>query len=412
MFHGIKINTNNLLYHLLIIFCFFPFLNILRLPIDSQPNALIISFLILLINFKFILNQFPTKLLFLIILLIIATIVLLFSKFNFLSFTSYISYISLCVIPLAVYISLKKINGLDFNFFKKIIFIWGIVGFIQRIYNPQFLSFLQYRSSGSAIMGRGVTSLAPEPTYYATVISLFLVIYVINNFYKNKKIIWFIFLLVQLLLFTVSSTIIAVFFITTLFYYFTIIFKINIKNKLFYFFIFLFISSIYLLENYFYLLSDTRIYKIINIIVSRPELILLDQSINERFNHAFFPILSLYDNFFIPMGFDNFKSYIIEKMNFNKYSIFFNNINLSNYDKIMSGYGAAFFELGVFGLFIPIYLYSFFKNLIHKKNVIYIYILLNMLLFTSISFNNSLILFVFGNVMYISMERILKIKLN
>jgi len=112
------------------------------------------------------------------------------------------------------------------------------------------------------------------------------------------------------------------------------------------------------------------------------------------------------------MGFDNFKSYIIEKMNFNKYSIFFNNINLSNYDKIMSGYGAAFFELGVFGLFIPIYLYSFFKNLIHKKNVIYIYILLNMLLFTSISFNNSLILFVFGNVMYISMERILKIKLN
>ena len=195
MFHRIKINTNNFLYHLLIIFCFFPFLNILRLPIDSQPNALIISFLILLINYKYIIYNFPTKLLILFLIFIISTLVLLFSKFNFLTFTSYISYFSLCFIPLAVYVSLKKLNGISFNFFKITIFIWGVVAFVQRIYNPEFLSFLQYRSMGSGVMGRGVNSLAPEPTYYGTVIALFLVIYVLNNFKENRKFFWFVFIL-------------------------------------------------------------------------------------------------------------------------------------------------------------------------------------------------------------------------
>ena len=372
MFQRIKINTNNFLYHLLIIFCFFPFLNILRLPIDSQPNALIISFLILLINYKYIIYKFPTKLLFLFIIFFIATIVLLFSEFNFLTFTSYISYLSLCFIPLAVYVSLKKLNGIPYKSFKRTILIWGIVGFIQRIYNPEFLNFLQYRSSGSAVMGRGVNSLAPEPTYYATVIALFLVIYVINNFIERKKFIWITFLIFQLLIFSVSSTIIVVFFISICIYLLLNLFQINLKNKYLYLAIILLFSVLFIFQNNFELITNTRIYKIINIIISRPELILLDQSINERFNHAFFPILSLYDNFMIPNGFDNFSNYITEKITITKYSIFFNNIDLSHYNKIMSGYGAAFFELGGFGLLIPIYLFTFFVNLIQKKSIIYI----------------------------------------
>ena len=93
------------------------------------------------------------------------------------------------------------------------------------------------------------------------------------------------------------------------------------------------------------------------------------------------------------------------QISLNQYPILFVNIQLANYNKIMSGYGAVFFELGGFGILIPIYLFSFFKNLLNNKNIIYIFILLNMLLFTSISLNNALILFVFGNVMYISMHQ-------
>jgi hypothetical protein len=403
MYTSFKIKTNNLLYHLMILFCFFPFLNILRLPIDSQPNALILSFLIIIINYKTLIYHLPTKLLFLIILFLVANIVLLFSNFTFITFTSYISYLSLCFIPLAVYISLKKINGLSFNFFKKIILIWGLVGFIQRIYEPEFLIFLQYRSNGSGLMGRGVNSLAPEPTYYGTVIALFIVIYVINNFLEKENKLWFILLLIQLFILSISSTIIAVFLISTIIYFLITLFKINFKNKLFYIVFFLSTIFIIFLKINSDLISNTRLYKIIIIVISRPELIMLDQSINERFNHVFFPIVSLYENFMIPMGFDNFKNYIITKISLNQYPILFVNIDLSNYNKIMSGYGAAFFELGGFGLLIPIFLFSFFKTFLNKKRIIYIFILLNMLLFTSISLNNALILFVFGNVMYISM---------
>jgi hypothetical protein len=403
MYTKLKVKTNNLIYHLMILLCFFPFLNILRLPIDSQPNALILSFFIIIINYKTLIYHLPTKLLFLILILLVATIVLFNSNFTFITFTSYISYISLCTIPFAVYISLKKINGLSFDFFKKIILIWGLVALIQRFYDTEFLKFLQYRSNGSGLMGRGVNSLAPEPTYYGTVIALFIVVYVINNFIETKNRLWLIFLLIQLFIFSISSTIIAVFLISTIIYFLIKLFNINFKSKLFY--IALFISTFFLifLKINFDLISNTRVYKIINIVLSRPELIMLDQSINERFNHAFFPIVSLYENFMIPMGFDNFKNYIISKITLNQYPLFFVNIELANYNKIMSGYGAAFFELGGFGLLIPIYLYSFFKSLLNKKTIIYIFILLNMLLFTSISLNNALILFVFGNVMYISM---------
>jgi hypothetical protein len=401
----ITVKANNLIYQFLILFCFLPFLNILRLPIDSQPNALILSFLILIINFKTLIHHLPTKILFLILIFLIATFVLFFSNYTFVTFTSYISYLSLCIIPLAVYISLKKLNGLSFQFFKKIIFTWGLVALIQRLYDPEFLNFLQYRSSGSGVMGRGVNSLAPEPTYYGTVIALFIVVYVINNFNEKKNKIWFIFLLIQLFILSISSTIFAVFLITTLIYFFIISFRINFKNKSFY--ISFFFSTIFIifLNINFDLVSNTRIYKLLNIFLSRPELILLDQSINERFNHVFFPIVSLYDNFMIPMGFDNFKNYIISKISLNQYPLLFVNINLANYNKIMSGYGAAFFELGGFGLIIPIYLFSFFKTLHNKKSLIYVFILLNMLLFTSISLNNGLILFVFGNLMYISMTK-------
>jgi hypothetical protein len=55
-------------------------------------------------------------------------------------------------------------------------------------------------------------------------------------------------------------------------------------------------------------------YKIIEIAFSNPELILLDESINERLNHALFPIINLYDNNLLPRGFGNFNKYIVEKI--------------------------------------------------------------------------------------------------
>ena len=50
------------------------------------------------------------------------------------------------------------------KYIKICINIWLIVGLLQEIINPKFLTFLisAYRTSAA----RGVVSLAPEPTYY------------------------------------------------------------------------------------------------------------------------------------------------------------------------------------------------------------------------------------------------------
>jgi hypothetical protein len=399
-----KYSVHKLLYYILLISCFFPFLNILQLPIDSQPNSLIISFVIIFLNYKLIINKFPYKLTILFLILFIATLLLLFSKFSFETFSSYISYLSLCIVPLAAYISLKRLNGLSFNLFRNIILIWAFVAIIQILVNPEFLSFLQYRSSGSAQMGRGVNSLAPEPTYYGTVITLFIIIYFLNHFYENKSKLWIILLFIQLLIFSISTTIIAVFFISIFLYFLLDLLKFNFNIK---FLITLILTILFfgiLFYLYYDIVSETRLYKILEIVISNPDLVLLDESINERFNHAFFPIVNLFDNNLLPMGFGQFQTYIINKMSSPDYTMFFENINLEHYNKIMSGYGAAFFELGIFGILIPYFLYILFKKLFNMKITFFIFILLNMVLFTSISLNNALILFVFGNVMYLSIE--------
>jgi hypothetical protein len=357
------------------------------------------------INYKLIINSLPVKILYLILIFVIATFLVLISEFKFETFASYVSYLSLCFVPLAVYISLKRLNGFSFNFFSKVILIWGFVALVQRIYNPDFLTFLQYRSSGSGLMGRGVNSLAPEPTYYGTVIALFIIIFFINNFNEKKSFFWLILLFVQLLILSLSSTIIAVILISTFLYFTLNFFKFNFNIKILFYIFFSFLISLIFFSLYFDVIADTRMYKIIEIAFTNPELILLDESINERLNHALFPIINLYDNNFLPMGFGHFNKYIVEKISNPTFSIFFENINLDHYNKIMSGYGAAFFELGIFGFLIPFFLYSLTKNMLKQKKYIYLFILLNMLLFTSISLNNALILFVFGNIMYISIEK-------
>lgn len=397
-------NKSNLfIYWLLLIFCFFPFLNIFRLPTDSQPNALLLSIIILLFNYKQIKERFPVKLILFIFIAFIAFLLLCFSELSIESLFSFTSYISLLLVPLAVYISLNKLGGIPKNLFLVTIILWGIVALIQRFIFVDFLSFLLYRNSGAGLMGRGVNSLAPEPTYYGSILALFLIIYFINYTKKNSIFILGL-ILVQLIILSLSSTIVAVIFASILFYVLFQFLQFKISKtvilSLLTFILLITFTLLYFNES----IEETRIYSIANIFINNPDIILLDESINERVNHALFPLISIYDHYGFPMGFNRFQNYIISKMDNSTFSIFFVNIELDHYKKIMSAYGAVFFELGILGFAIPYYLYSMFRNILNNKVYLFSFILLNLLLFTSISLNNSLILFVFGNVLYLKKQ--------
>lgn len=397
---NLNIKKSDIIYWFFLTICFFPFLNILRLPTDNQPNALIFSFFIVFLNYKTLIYHFPAKIIYFILIFVVAFILLLLSDMSITSILSFSGYISILFIPLAVFISLYKIGGLPKKFIFVIISIWGIVAFIQRFFFTNFLSFLLYRNSGSGLMGRGVNSLAPEPTFYGSVLILFFIIFIIN--YKiNKNKIYITFIFSQLFLLSLSTTSFAILLCSFIFYLIVIIFfrKFNINFILILLFIlFTIIIFIILFDNS---IKTMRFYKIANLVINNPQLILIDESINERLNHALLPIINFFEHYGIPMGYNNFQEYIIYKTNDASYNFLFKNINIDHYKRIMSGYGAIIFELGLFAFLIPYYIYTIFKPILYNNNYLFIFILFNLLLFTSMTFNNSMILFVLGNVLYL-----------
>jgi hypothetical protein len=313
------------------------------------------------------------------------------------------NYVSILVVPLAVYFTLQHLKGLNFRFFKIIVYTWLFVGLVQRFISNTFLNFLLSRSSGIVLEnqfnGRGVVGLSPEPTYYGTTILLFVIIYFLN-FYDKKdyKVLFALFF--QLLFLSKSSTSLIVLFFCLLILFTIFLFKSKIKILLYFIFGFLITSlSIFLMMPLF---NSTRIFSILNVFITNPQLIFLDQSISERFNAVFFTIGSLFENIGLPKGFNTYQNYIFEKSLKPEYKIYFLNYNFENYSRILSGYGMAFYELGFFGLLIPILIFISFKNRLKQNNILFAFILFNLILFTAMSLNNAAILFIIGNMIYLS----------
>ncbi len=397
---NIVIHPQNFKYWLLIVFCFFPFLNLLRLGSDTQPNALIVASLIFLYNFK---KKIPTYYLLTALIFLTAIIMFLSSQLVMSSLLSFSNYVSILIVPLAVYFTLKHFKGLNFHFFKIIVYTWLFVGLIQRFISSTFLNFLLSRNSGIVLEnqfnGRGVVGLSPEPTYYGTTVLLFIIIYFLN-FYNQKdyKVIFAMF--VQLFYLSKSSTSIIVLFFCLVMLFIIFLFKSKIKTLLL-----IFISSIITIFSIFLfapLFNSTRIYNIFNVFITNPQLIFLDQSISERFNAVYFTIGSLFENFGLPKGFNTYQKYIFEKSLIPDYNIYFINYNFENYSRILSGYGMAIYELGFFGLLIPVLIFFSIKSILNQRNILFAFILFNLILFTAMSLNNALILFIIGNMIYLS----------
>ncbi|MEO5911182.1 MAG: hypothetical protein ABIP95_09865 [Pelobium sp.] len=392
-----SVKTKSIKYWLLLILCFFPFLNLLRLPTDTQPNALLLSIPILLISLR---KKFPSYYLLGFFLFLVAFIMLLLSKLDFGAILSFSNYVSVFIVPLAVFFTLKFFNGLSYDFFKKVIYIWGFVGLVQKLFYSSFLSFLLSRSSeGGVSSGRGVVSLAPEPTYYGSVIILFIVVYFLN-FSEKKDYRLLLILLIQLVALSVSSTAILVLLVAAGVYFFLVFMNLPIKRILMVMGFFLaLVLAITLITPLF---SGSRVYTLVNMVISKPELILLDQSISERFNAIYFSIGSLFHNYGIPNGFNTFKDYVwLQSQDPNNAKFFFN-YRIESYTRILSGFGMGIFELGIFGLLIPFLIFISIWRSLKIPTILFAYVLFNLLMFTAMSLNNALILFIIGNMIYIT----------
>ena len=158
----------------LVLFISFPFIQILPLGGYTQPYALIISILILpfAINVNFQQLTAP-MLLVLVSFMVVGLLIFIATCYPYKNYQEYkylSTYIGFPTIVFSTVFFLKKEKVLVIRILECSVYIWLFVALFQKMWQPDFMLGLLSVSSTIAndilASGRGVLSLAPEPTHY------------------------------------------------------------------------------------------------------------------------------------------------------------------------------------------------------------------------------------------------------
>jgi hypothetical protein len=370
----IKINTfSNILLFLVL----FPYLSLIQTPFDTQPSAVIFSiliFLILLIRKDNDLSfPFPLWTLFL-IFLYASCIYLINSDCNY-GLRSLAGYASVFFVTFASYKTFKYISIKIYFFF---IYIWLFFGVAQLLFNKNFGRWLVPRMTTS--VERGVTSLAVEPSYYATVCIFALILN--ELFYRNAKYNRKLYYIVMcILVFQIIISFSGLGFLFLIVFFFSkcislIFFDRGIKRSRVFFpsiIIPLFIIFLFL---YLPALQNTRAGILLRSGLKGPmTLLFTDQSAADRISHILLSFYSLLYSYGIGLGLGTWEDYSnlltasaggrIEEMA---------NVWVSTGGRIMSGWGSVIYEIGIFGvLFVIVFLWIMFVGLRRNKEMNSVY---------------------------------------
>ena len=340
-----QISLMGILEFLLCFFCFFPFITPIQTGTDMQIYGFVIALVYIVYIGRLTINR---KMIMQYCLCFFSLIVLfidliLFGKF-LVALKSCYNYLSLGVVSIAVCQMYRRNQNNTLKFermMKCFIIIWFVVGFIQAYYNKLFLATIvsNYRTSTN----RGICGLASEPSFYGYMCFFFIVFAM--KFSKHR----FIYIglsLIQILFFAQSSV---------AFIYVVILLAIVIvgqmvidrnKKAILYFIVGVAVlyTSVILINKY---IPGSRIGNLSRRFLLDPLSISRDQSVEQRFSHIYKSVIGFLDYFGFPHGFSN---------------------AFTGLGRIMSGYGAALYELGFMGL---IYIVNCFFNIRKGYSILY-----------------------------------------
>lgn len=387
--------------------CFFPFLRVIPFNADNQPNAILLGVAVLLA-----LRQMKMKREFVLLFgtLLFAFGCLLFSSPDSIGLSLFLVYFNLFFIPYVSYLSLDYVNGIPYSFFKKIIWIWGGVGLIQRFVNPKFLTFLLYRSGENMLgTGRGITSLAVEPTYYG-MICLILMMMVYMNFQSEAKYKhWIAFLGVQLVVFTMSTTCLLILIASGI--CFAVYRLLLSENRIKILFVsIVIVGGIYYVLSTYVVTLDLRFANAVRKLLEEDpsNFIVMDESVNNRFMHAFYPIKGFFDNWGMPHGFAGYGNYLWEMSHnelhwkYLQYAI----ADIETARRVPTMLGAPLFELGVFSFPIFYVIVKSFRPFLKDPKIVLCVFVLFFLSLNAISYTNALVGLFIGNLIYLSHQKV------
>jgi len=371
------------------IFGLIPSVNFGLNNLDSQPWTFLfaIIFLIMIVEVKL-----PKYSLIILILTIFGLIMTFINTDLFTihsSLRAIVGYLGLPILYIAFYNYYIR-YGFPIKLFIFFNSLWIFFGFFEFLL-PEFIELISSRRTG---IGRGVTSLGPEPTYFGTYLffSSWVMIEAKDLISNNKRNI-LILINIFCIIFLAKSTTVVLFiiYVTILLlivkiYYFSL--NVTFSKKLFSNqIIFCFITFVVI-----YLLKDQLIGSRINSVFSKLNdksmlsVLVNDWSINSRVESVYFSVVGAFKNYLIPGGLDTFRemrSEVLESMNSNVLS------NRYKSGVIMSWNGSLLYDLGIFGTAIII---LFFMAIYRKFRGSLLYFLsLFIILFSAIPIGFTLV---------------------
>ncbi len=330
-----KNKYNTILKYLFLFFIFFPYLTPIDTPWSLQPYSFFLSLFVILLHKNHKINKRIIYFLSVSLFSILVGVLSLSDIIN--SIRSIANYVSF---PFIVWASiLVNPTSTEVKFFiKGALLVYFSIGLLQITLIPGFLSFLvphQGTSDDLFLSGRGVASLTPEPSYFGFIMFLF---YFLGIFFNSKLL-----KIVSLFSIIFLARSITVFF--CLFISLFILFAFKNKRRflfsLFFTFLLLIISYIFIL-NY---VSDSRALILIQSFFSDGFTSTIDNDVSAagRLYHITYPISESFKNFLIPFGYNG----------------------LPNGDtRILSGIAGAIYELGI----ISIILFYNIIGILFQKN--------------------------------------------
>lgn len=348
----------------LILLCF-PFLPILGFfpNSDTGIHVLVLSFFSMILITK----KIPSYIFIIFSIIIFSTII----NVN-IELIQYARFTNIFIVHLSVFFLTYYLLKTDHYLLKKsllIVYSIYIFGALFQLIFPELFSslFSFFRTSSN----RGLTSFASEPSSFA--LNCFLILISLKIMGLSSKA----FNLNLLLIIILSLNSVVLFIVISAAFISTFL-KIKFKNLIK---IILIILISFVLVSQLDFFQNSRIFRNINLLITNPELLLIDSSINRRISHIIFPVIGFFKGYFILPSFSMSYTKDMFLVLSSTYPLFSGEIG----GNIMSGLGQLITNLGIFGLGI-------FGYIIHKM-----FNLNKISLFLKISF-----LFIFVNSISIS----------
>lgn len=329
----------NILLNLSLISIFFPWVSFGILQLDTQPWFIILSSAFVFVNIE---RKLCKPVCFSLLLFISSVSVgVAYGNFDFLFFRAILSYYSFFIVLCSYYI-MRAYYIFPIKVLIVSNFIWLFSGLLQVVLDKHVLSFLVHVRTTD---DRGVTGLAPEPTFYG--IFLFFMswlLYLERDGIQKSIFNLLIILNVVFIVFVAKSSMVILFLMISIFLYF--VFNIFSVKRILLVSVFLFLSVLFVL-NLGYLFEGSRVYKLVMLLQDNPLYIISrDASINERASHVYFSISYFFSDFGYPHGFHAFSQVIDYGRSQSNGLFWWGGVD----NKIMSGLGGVLFELGWFSL--------------------------------------------------------------